>query len=134
MKNKLPEYIPLRDVKLVLWHSVLWFLALGIFGYPGDERLGIVLIAYLALWTSRLIVTTLVRLVTERLHKVVLRAVGQERFDQFIEDSVSNPSAGFSVGLIVFVLAVAAVILGASFVAIPPVAGYFGYSSFKLSA
>ena len=93
MGDRLSKYIPLRDVPLALAYSILWFVALGLFGYPTDERVGIVLIAYISLLVSRLVIANLVALVMGRLYQYALRVVGRERF-KLIEESTIMQNRG----------------------------------------
>ena len=128
MGDRLSKYIPLRDVPLALAYSILWFVALGLFGYPTDERVGIVLIAYISLLVSRLVIAKLVALVMGRLYQYALRVVGRERF-KLIEESAIMQSRRASVTLAVLVLNVVLVISGLTFVAMLPIIDYVGLTS-----
>ena len=128
MGDRLSKYIPLRDVPLALAYSILWFVALGLFGYPTDERVGIVLIAYISLLVSRLVIANLVALVMGRLYQYALRVVGRERF-KLIEESTIMQNRGARVALTVLVLNVVLAISGLSFVAMLPVIDYMGVTS-----
>ena len=128
MKDRLSEYVPLRDVPLTLAHSILWFVALWVVDYPIDERLGIVVIGYLALWLSRLVVSNLMSLVLERLHQHALRVVDRAGIELPEEPTVETSGIARA-SLVLFVLAMALVIFGVSFAAIPPIAGYVGLTS-----
>ena len=128
MKDRLSEYVPLRDVPLALAHSVLWFVALWAIDYPIDERLGIIVIGYLALWLARFVVSNLVSLVLERLHQYALRVVDRAGIEMPDEPTVEmSGTARALLGL--FALAMVLVILGVSFAAIPPIANYVGLTS-----
>ena len=128
MGDRLSKYIPLRDVPLALAYSILWFVALGLFGYPTDERVGIVLIAYISLLVSRLVIANLVALVLGRLYQYALRVVGRERF-KLIEESAIMQSRLARVTLAVLVLNVVLVISGLTFVAMLPIIDYAGLTS-----
>ena len=131
--ERLSEYISFRDVRLALAYSILWFIALGVFGYPENERLGIVIVAYLALWVSRLIVNALLGFAFKRLHIYALSIVGQERLDAIAESEpameLDSSVRAYFVGL---ALAIMSTILGLSLVAIPPMVGYMGATSLGL--
>ena len=128
MGDRLSKYIPLRDVPLALAYSILWFVALGLFGYPTDERVGIVLIAYISLLVSRLVIANLVALVLGRLYQYALRVVGRERF-KLIEESAIMQSRRARATLAVLVLNVVLVISGLTFVAMLPIIDYAGLTS-----
>ena len=128
MGDRLSKYIPLRDVPLALAYSILWFVALGLFGYPTDERVGIVLIAYISLLVSRLVIANLVALVLGRLYQYALRVVGRERF-KLIEESTIVQSRRARVTLAVLVLNVVLIISGLTFVAMLPIIDYAGLTS-----
>ena len=124
--KRLSESVSFREVPLALVYSILWFVALGVFGYPEDERLGIVLIAYLTLWVSRLAVNALLGFVFERLHMYALGIVGQEGLDAIAESGIVERSSSARAFLAALALAILSVIFGLSIVAIPPVIGYMG--------
>ena len=129
MKDRLSDYIPLRDVPLALAHSILWFVMLWAFDYPVDDRLGIVVAGYLSLWLSRLIISNLVSFVLRRLHQYALRVVGRESLELIIEESTINVSARARAIVVVLALAIVSATLGLSFVAIPPIVDYAGLTT-----
>ena len=124
--NRITEYTSFRDVPLALAYSILWFVALGIFGYPENERLGIVIVAYLALWVSRLAVNALLGFAFKRLHMYALSVVGQEGLDAIAESGIVERSPIARASLLALVLAVLSAMLGLSLVAIPPAIAYMG--------
>ena len=69
MNAKLSEYISFRDVPFALVCGVIWFVVLWAAGYPSNERVGVVIIAYLAQWASRSILNGLTMFLIERLNK-----------------------------------------------------------------
>ena len=125
--NRITEYTSFRDVPLALAYSILWFVALGIFGYPENERLGIVIVAYIALWVSRLAINALLGFAFKRLHMYALSIVGHEGLDAIAESEpgmeLDASVRAYFVGL---ALAIVSAIQGLSLVAIPPVVGYMG--------
>lgn len=124
--KRLSKFVSFREVPLALVYSILWFVALGVFGYPEDERLGIVLIAYLTLWVSRLTVNALLTFAFKRLHIYALSIVGQEGIEAIAESGIVERSSGARAFLVVLALAVVSVMFGLSIVVIPPVVGYMG--------
>lgn len=124
--KRLSNSVSFREAPLALVYSILWFVALGVFGYPEDERLGVVLIAYLMLWISRLIVKALLGFAFKRLHMYALSIVGQEGLDAIAESGIVERSSSARAFLVGLALAIVSVIFGLSIVAIPPIVGYMG--------
>jgi len=127
MKDIVSEYMPLRDVPLALVHSVVWFVCLGIFGYPEDERLGVVIIAYLTLLVSRLIVAKILALLGDWLRRYALKVAGDIGIE-LLEDPAMDQNGLLAV-VWLSVLAAIFATLGLSFVAATPIVAYMGLTS-----
>ena len=145
MKRKIAEYISFRDVPLAIACSTIWFVVLWAVGYSTDERVGVVVIAYAALWTSRLIINALALFTLGRLHNLALRKADELGVEIPEEPSpaaatIARAAAG------VFLLAMLASIVGISVavtvpivaaVGLPPLAagfGVFGWTALGVGA
>ena len=120
MKDKISTYLPpLRDVPLALFYGAIWYIALWIVNYPVYETLGVIAFAYITLWTSRLIVSSIIKsLLGRALRKAshVADNLGIEITDE--PPSGVRASARITAGAIL--LSIAGVILGSSFVLLIP--------------
>ena len=115
MKDKVTTYLPLRDVPLALFYGAIWYIALWVVDYPVYETLGVVIFAYITLWTSRLIVSAVIKSLLERaLRKAshVADNLGIEIADE--PPSGVRASARITAGAIL--LSIVGVIIGLSFV------------------
>lgn len=66
MKTRLSTYLPLRDVPYALFHAAIWYIALWVVDYPVYETLGVIVLAYITSWTSRLIVSSVIESLLDR--------------------------------------------------------------------
>ena len=120
MKDKVSTYMPpLRDVPLALFYGAIWYIALWIADYPVYETLGVVIFAYITLWTSRLIVSSIVKSLLGR----ALRRASHVADNLGIEITDEPPSAARTSARItagVVLLSIAGVIIGSSFALLVP--------------
>ena len=77
MRTKLAEYLSLRDVPLALGYSTLWFVGLWVVEYPVYDSLGIIILAYITLWASRLAFSHSLNFLAQRLNRAVSRAADE---------------------------------------------------------
>ena len=56
VRNIAANLVPVRDVPLALLCTTVWLIALALTEYPADEWVGVVVLAYLVMWTSVFIV------------------------------------------------------------------------------
>ena len=130
MKDKATEYLPLRDVPLALFYGAIWYIALWVVDYPVYESVGVVILAYVALWVSRLVVSLSLRLLAHLLHRAALRTadnLGVEIPDD--RTIYANVGARFIVVAIAFSIAAIATILGASFILLVGAISVTGFPS-----
>ena len=134
MKPIVSEYISFRDVPLAIVYSVAWFVVLWAVAYPTDERIGVAVIAYVALWTSRMTVNALALFALRRLRSMALRKAGELGVAVPEEPSPAIATIARAV-IVVFLLAMLATIVGMSIIAavpivvlvgLPPLAAGFG--------
>ena len=120
MKDKVSTYMPpLRDVPLALFYAAIWYIVLWIADYPVYETLGVIVLAYITLWTSRLIVSSIVKFLVDlaiRKASHVADNLGIEITDE--PPSGARTSARITAGVVL--LSIAGVIIGASFVLLVP--------------
>ncbi len=120
MKHRVSEYVSFRDVPLAIVHSVAWFVVLWAVGYPTDERIGVALIAYIALWTSRMIINALALSALKRLHSLALRKADELGVAIPEEPSPAIATTARAV-VAVFLLAMLSAIVGMSIIAAVPI-------------
>lgn len=125
MKHRVSEYVSFRDVPLAIIYSVVWFVVLWAVGYPTDERVGVAVIAYVALWTSRMIVNALVLFALRQLHSLALR-----KADELDVPIPEEPSPSITTiaraAAVALLLAMFLVILGMSLTATVPIVVLIG--------
>ena len=145
MKHKISEYISFRDVPLALVCSTIWFVVLWAANYPEDERVGVAIVGYVALWASRWAVNALALFTLRRLNRLALR-----KADEFGVEIPQEPSpavatfaraaAGaflFAMILAIVGMSAAATVPIAAAVGLPPLAagfGVFGWTAFGVGA
>ena len=125
MKDKVSTYMPpLRDVPLALFYGAIWYIALWVVDYPVYETLGVVIFAYVTLWTSRLIVSSvIISLLDRALRKMyhVANILGIEIPEPPSGVSVRERiTAGAALSIGAVILSIAGVTLGASFALLIP--------------
>ena len=145
MNAKLSEYVSFRDVPFALVCAIIWFVVLWADGYPTDERVGVALIAYVALWTSRMIINALALSALKRLHSLTLRKADELGVAIPEEPSPAIATTARAV-VAVFLLAMFSAIVGMSVIAaipivvlvgLPPLSagfGVFGLAAFGAGA
>lgn len=117
MKTRRPEYLPLRDVPLALVYSALWFVGLWVVEYPAYESVGVIILAYITLWVSRLVVYHSLDFLARRLHRATLLTA--DRLGVEIPDEqtiLANMGARLVLVALALLIAAVATILGASFI------------------
>ena len=131
MKDKATEYIPpLRDVPFALSYGFIWYIALWIADYPVYETLGVVILAYVALWVSRLVIAHSLNLIAHLLHRAALRTADNLGVEIPDERTIyANVGARFIVVAIAFSIAAIATILGASFILLVGAISVTGFPS-----
>ena len=145
MKSKISEYISFRDVPLALACAVIWAVVLWAVGYSTDERIGVVVIAYAALWSARLIINALALFALGRLRGIALRKadeLGVEIPEEPSPAAATIARAAAGVFLLAMLLAIVglslvATVLTVSAVGLPPLAagfGVFGWMAFGVGA
>ena len=145
MRNKMSELVPTRDVPLALICATVWFLVLWLVNYPADESVGVAIVAYIALWTSRMIINGLALFALRQLHNLALRKA--DELDVTIPEEPSPAIAKIARAVVViFLLAMLLAIVGLSIIAtvpivaavgLPPLAagfGVFGWIAFVAGA
>ena len=119
MKDKVATYLPLRDVPMALFYAAIWYIVLWIADYPVYETLGVIVLAYITLWTSRLIVSSIVKFLVDLAIRKASHAadnLGMEITDE--PPSGARVRARIMAGAIL--LSMAWVIIGASFALLVP--------------
>ena len=104
---------------MALFYGAIWYIALWIADYPIYETLGVIIFAYITLWTSRLIVSSVIKSLLERaLRKAshVADNLGIEITDE--PPSGVRASARITAGVVL--LSIAGVIIGSSFALLIP--------------
>ena len=145
MKRKIAEYISFRDVPLAIACSAIWFVVLWAVGYSTDERIGVVVIAYAALWSARLIINALALFTLGRLHSLALRKadeLGVEIPEEPSPAATTIARAAAGVFLLAMLLAIVGMSVAATVpivpaVGLPPLAagfGVFGWMAFGFGA
>ena len=145
MKRKIAEYISFRDVPLAIACSAIWFVVLWAVGYSTDERVGVVVIAYAALWSARLIINALALFTLRRLHSLALRKADELGVEIPEEPSPAiATTARAAAGVFLFAtlasivgMSVAATVPIAAAVGLPPLAagfGVFGWTALGIGA
>ena len=120
MKHKIAEYISFRDVPLALVCSTIWFVVLWAANYPEGERVGVGIIAYVALWASRWAVNALALFTLRRLHSLALRKADEFRVE--IKEEPSPTTAAVArLAVAAFLIAMLLAIVGLSVVATAPI-------------
>ena len=107
----------MRDVPLALFYGAMWYIALWIADYPVYETLGVIIIAYITLWTSRLVVTHSLSLLAYQLCRAAHRTA--DRLGVEIPDDqtiLANMGARLVIVALALLIAAVATILGASFI------------------
>ena len=145
MRTKISELVPTRDVPLALICATAWLFVLWLAEYPADESVGVAIVGYVALWTSRLIINALALFTLGRLRSLALRKADELGVEIPEEPSpaattIARAAAG------VFLLAMLASIVGISVAAtvpivaavgLPPLAagfGVFGWTALGIGA
>lgn len=120
MKDKVSTYMPpLRDVPLALFYGAIWYIALWVVDYPVYETLGVVIFAYITLWTSRLIVSYIIKSLLGRALRKASHAADNLGIEIADEPPIGvRTSARITAGAIL--LAIAGVIIGSSFALLVP--------------
>lgn len=121
MRNKISELVPTRDVPLALICGSVWFLVLWTVNYPADESVGVAIVAYIALWTSRAIINALALFALRRLHSLALKKA--DELDVTIPEE--TPPAARAVA-VVFLIAMLSAIVGMSIIATVPIVAWVG--------
>ena len=111
----------------------MWFALLWAVGYPADERLGVVIIAYVALWLAKEVVGALTLFLLKSAHRYGLRAAERAGIDI---SGGADAAAGESpaparinfVGAFLL-LAVVATILGCALAPVTYIASAFGLAA-----
>ena len=127
MKDKLSEFVPLRDTPLALVYSLLWLVALWAFQTPADERIVVCVLAYTTLWMSRLVVANLVEFLLSRLYRYTLR-VADTWGIEVPDDTYVELSPGARIVLALFVIAAVSGITGLAFSIMTPIGYVMGLS------
>lgn len=131
MKDKAAEYLPpMRDVPFALSYGFIWYIALWIVDYPVHESLGVVILAYVALWVSRLVVSLSLALLAHQLHRAALRTA--DRLGVQIPDErtiYANVGDRFIVVAVAYSIAAVATTLGASFILLVGAISVTGFPS-----
>ena len=128
MKAKLSEYISFRDVPFALVCAMAWSVVLWIAEYPVGERIGVVVIAYVALWASRLAIVSATLFLSKHLHKLTMETA--ERLGVEIPEEPSSAVPTITRVLIVVFLSSAMLLsmMGLSLMVTFPVAAVVGLS------
>lgn len=124
MKDKITKYISFRDMPFALAYSTIAFVVLWAAKYPADERLGIVIIAYIALWLSKLVIGYAMVALLRTLRNYGLRTAERAGID--VSDAGQARTRGANVVAVVFLLMVMATILGCSLVPTTYIATAYG--------
>lgn len=145
MRNKISELVPTRDVPLAFICATAWFFVLWLVEYPADESVGVAIVGYIALWTSRLMVNALALFTLRRLHSLALRKA--DEFGVEIKEEPSPTTAAVArLAVAAFLVAMLLAIVGLSVVAtapivtavdLPPLAagfGVFGWTALGVGA
>ena len=145
MRNKISELVPTRDVPLALICATAWIFVLWLAEYPADESVGVAIIGYVALWTSRLIINALALFTLGRLHNLALKKADELGVEIPEEPSPAIATAARAAAG-VFLFAMLASIVGISVAAtvpivaavgLPPLAagfGVFGWTALGVGA
>ena len=116
MRTKLAEYLSLRDVPLALGYSTLWFVGLWVVEYPVYDSLGIIILAYITLWASRLAFSHSLNFLAQRLNRAVSRAADELGIEMPDEQTIrANMSARALIIVAALLISTIAAMLGASF-------------------
>ena len=145
MRNKMSELVPTRDMPLALICATAWIFVLWLVEYPADESVGVAIVGYIALWTSRLIVNALALFTLRRLNRLALRKADELGVEIPQEPSpavatFARAAAGaflFAMLLAIVGMSVAATVLIVPAVGLPPLAagfGVFGWTAFGVGA
>ena len=121
MRTKIAELVPTRDVPLALICATAWLFVLWLAEYPADESVGVAIIGYVALWTSRLIVNALALFALRRLHSLALRKA-DELGVEIPEEPSPSIAAIARLAVTSFLIAMLLAIVGLSVVATVPIA------------
>ena len=133
MKTRRPEYLPLRDVPLALVYSALWFVGLWIVEYPVYESVGVIILAYITLWLSRLVVAHSLNFLAQRLHYATLQTANRLGVEIPDEQTIlANMSVRLVIVAVALVIAAITTILGASFILLFGVVSITGLPSLGL--
>ena len=145
MRNKISELVPTRDVPLAIICATAWLFVLWLAEYPADESVGVAIIGYVALWTSRLIVNALALFTLRRLHSLALRKA-DELGVEIQEEPSPSIAAIARLAVTAFLIAMLLAIVGLSVVATVPIAaavdlpplasgfGVFGWIAFGVGS
>lgn len=121
MKNKLKGIIPIRDAPLALVCATIWIVVLWLAAYPIEEGVGVAVLSYIALWASRLAVSSLMVFLSNRLRARALRTadkLGIELPNEVKLADINGIATAVALGLIT---ATVAAIVGLSLIAILPI-------------
>ena len=125
MRNKISALVPTRDVPLALICATAWLFVLWLAEYPADESVGVAIIGYVALWTSRLIVNALALFTLGRLRSLALRKA-DELGVEIPEEPSQSIAAIARLAVTAFLIAMLLAIVGLSVVATVPIAAAVG--------
>ena len=145
MRNKISELVPTRDVPLALICATAWLFVLWLVEYPADESVGVAIVGYVALWTSRLIINALALFTLGRLHSLALKKADELGVEIPEEPSPAIATAArAAAGVFLFAMlasivgmSVAATVPIAAAVGLPPLAagfGVFGWTALGVGA
>ena len=110
---------------LALAYTIIWVVVLWAAQYPMDERVGVAIIAYIALWLSKLIIGYGTVALLRALRNYGLRTAEQAGIEISGAGQARN-STGVNAVAVVFLLAVIATILGCSLVPTAYIAPAYG--------
>ena len=114
-----------REVPLALAYTTMWCVALWVVNYPADERVGVAVIAYIALWVSREVIGNLTVALLRSLREYGLRTAKRAGIE--ISDAEQGQRGrGANAVVVLFLLAVVATILGCSLVPTTFIASWVG--------
>ena len=145
MRNKISELVPTRDVPLALICATAWLFVLWLVEYPADESVGVAIVGYVALWTSRLIINALALFTLGRLRSLALKKADELGVEIPEEPSpaIATPARA-AAGVFLFAMlasivgiSVAATVPIVAAVGLPPLAagfGVFGWTAFGVGA
>lgn len=111
----------LRDIPLALFCGTIWIFALWMAAYPTEEAVGVIALAYIALWVARLAVVRLTTLLFAKLRARALRTadkLGIELPNEVKLADINGIALAVACGLIA---ATVASISGLSLIAILPI-------------